>query len=236
MEGHMNILENINDYTNHIKNNEYVYAAQKQGIEVFTNYINSNHLNKDTIDIEDIMIDKLLLYWIPKNKKYLSEVQAYQIVYTIQAIYQYILSGSNRNQSSEIPAILDLYAEEYMRVYRIRNMLLKMTKDPIIATNPLIIDLNYYKNKKIKTNCLETATAYEQAIFKVDTCKEVGQIILKKRYQDKEYKILLEYPAYKYFKKGDLIHATIKRKLFYIYWEIEEIKSYYLPQASSYLQ
>lgn len=235
MEDDMNILDYINEYTNHIKNNSYVYMVQKSGIDVFTQYINNNTIGGEITDVGEIMIDKLLLYWIPRNKRYLSEVQAYQMVYTIQDIYQYILKCSNLNKDSDAPAILDLYAEEYMRVYRIRNMLLKITKDPILATNPFVVDLNYYRNKKNKNACSDIATTYEQAIFKVDECKEVGQIILKKRHENKQYKLLLEYPTYKYFKKGDLIHAIIKRKLFYVYWEIEEIKSYYLPQALSYL-
>ena len=75
------------------------------------------------------------------------------------------------------------------------------------------------------------ATTYEQAIFEVTECKEGGQIVLNKLGQSKQYKLLLEYPAYKYIRKGDIIHAIIKRRLFYVYWEIEEIKAYYLPEA-----
>ncbi len=230
----MDLLERINDYIKNVKNNAYVYAIQKLGIEVFINYIKSNNLTGDLVDIQDIKMDKLLLYWIPKNKKYLSELQAYQIVYTVHDIYQYLLKGSE-DKDTNTPTILDIYAEEYMRVYRARNMLLKMTKDPILATNPLVIDLNYYKNKKKKSDSVEMATTYEQAIFKVKECKEGGQVVLTKLYQDKAYKLLLEYPTYKYFKKGDLLHAIIKKKLFYVYWEIQEIKSYYMPEAEAYL-
>jgi len=79
------------------------------------------------------------------------------------------------------------------------------------------------------------ATTYEQAVFKVEECKEGGQVVLVKLYQDKQYKLLLDFPTCKYFKKGDLIHAIIKRKLFYVYWELQEIKSYYLPEALAYL-
>lgn len=233
----MNLLDSINEYTKYVKDNSYVYAMQKQGIEVFAHYISSNSLNGEITDIKDIKIDKLLSYWIPKNKKYLSEVQAYQIVYTVHDIYQYILKYNDiNNDNSNTPALLDLYGEEYMRVYKIRNMLLKITKDPILSTNPLVVDLNYYKNRKKQNDCTEIATTYEQAIFKVEECKEGGQIVLSKLYQDKQYKLLLDFPTYKYFKKGDLIHAIIKRKLFYVYWELQEIKSYYLPEALAYLE
>ncbi|WP_070000661.1 hypothetical protein [Cellulosilyticum sp. I15G10I2] len=235
----MDLLESINDYIKHVKNNPYVYSIQKSGIEVFVNYIKSNHSTEGLLDIQDIKVDKLLLYWIPKNKKYLSEVQAYQIVYTVHDIYQYLIKRSDKDKDNDkdisTPTILDLYGEEYMRVYRVRNMLQRVTKDPILATDPLVVDLNYYKNKKKKNDSVEMVTTYEQAVFKVQECKEGGQVILTKLCQEKIYKLLLEYPTYKYFKKGDLIHAIIKRKLFYVYWEIEEIKSYYLPEAEVYL-
>ncbi len=231
----MNLLERINEYTKHVKSNSYVYSMQKLGIEIFTNYLYSNQLAGEIMSIQEIEVDKLLLYWIPKNKKYLSEIQAYQLVYTVQDIYQYILKDSGEISKKDTPAILDLYGQEYMRLYRARNMLHKITKDPIIGTNPLVIDLSYYRNKKKKNDYVEMATTYEQAVFKIEACKEGGQVILAKISNDKQYKLLLEYPTYKYFKKGDLIHAIIKRKLFYVYWEIEEIKSYYLPEALTYL-
>ena len=231
----MNIAESVKMYTDYIKKNAYVYEVQKPGIEAFMQYINSISRSGEIKNIEEIMLDKLLLYWIPRNKRYLSEIEAYQMVYTIQDVYNFILKQNNASQKSETPSVLEMYAEEYMRVYRIRNMLLKITHDPIIATHPYIVDLNNYRNRKKRTGYNGIGTTYEQAVFKVEQCKEVGQIVLKKCYHDKEYKLLLEYPTYKYFKKGDLLHAIIKRKLFYVYWELEEIKSYYLPQAISYL-
>jgi len=131
-EDSMNLLECINDYTKYVMNNSYVYKLQKPGIEVFTHYINSNSLNGEITDIKDIQMDRLLSYWIPRNKKYLSEVQAYQMVYTVHDIYQYILKYNNINKESDTPALLDIYGAEYMRVYKIRNMLLKMTKTPLL--------------------------------------------------------------------------------------------------------
>ena len=231
----MDILGHINEYIEYVQANPYIYTIQKAGIDAFVNYIKSNHLSGELSDLKDIKMERLLRYWIPKNKKYLSEVQAYQIVYTIHDIYNYLTKCSKLHNTNNTPTILDLYGEEYMRVYRVKNMLLKLTKDPVLGTNPFIIDLDYYKNRKKKSTSVEMATTYEQAVFKVQQCKEGGQVILTKLYQDKSYKLLLEYPAYKYFKKGDLIHAVIKRKLFYVYWEIEELKSYYLPEAEAYL-
>lgn len=234
----MHLLERINRYTQDIKKTPYVYSIQKIGIETFINYIDSNALNIDENELKPSMMSKLLLYWIPKNKKYLTEVQAYQLVYTIHDIYNYIdknkEAAHDKKQQLDTPTLLDAYGQEYMRVYKVRNLLLKLTKDPIIAINPIVVDLNKYRIKKKKGGCSDIATTYEQALFQVQECKEGGQIILTKPGQTKQYKLLLEYPTYKYLKKDDLLHAIIKRKLFYVYWELDEVKSYYLPEALSF--
>lgn len=237
VEVYMNILESIDEYIQNIKKNPYVYATHKLGIEVFSIYIKQELLMVECVDMCDLKIDRLFAYWIPKHKKYLSEEQAYQMVYAIHDIYKYLLKSAHPSKTTDFPAILDLFGQEYMRIYKVRNILLKMTKDPILAVDPLVIDLNFYrnKNKKKKSHSMEMATTYEQGIFKVSECKEGGQVFLTKLNQNKTYKLLLDYPTYKYFKKGDLIHAVIKKKLFYVYWELEELKSYYLPQAEAYL-
>lgn len=228
----MHILERVENYVEEIKKKPYIYKIQKSGIEIFRNYIIANGLDRKEEEFNKELLDKLVLLWLPRNKKYLSEAQIYQIIYTLHDIFSYINKERLINsEQTEESTILELYGEEYMRVYKAKNLLQKMTKDPVISFNPLVIDLDRYRNKKKKTNYGEIATTYEQSLFEVQECKEGGQIILSKLTQNKQYKLLLEYPVYKYLKKGDILHAVIKRKLFYVYWELEEIKAYYLPQA-----
>ena len=228
----MHILERVENYVEEIKKKPYIYKIQKSGIEIFKNYIIANELDRKEEEFNKELLDKLVLLWLPRNKKYLSEAQIYQIIYTLHDIFSYINKERLINsEQTEESTILELYGEEYMRVYKAKNLLQKMTKDPVIAFNPLVIDLDKYRNKKKKTSYGEIATTYEQSLFEVQECKEGGQIILNKLTQNKQYKLLLEYPVYKYLKKGDILHAVIKRKLFYVYWELEEIKAYYLPQA-----
>ena len=231
----MHLLDRIEEYTQDIKKNSCVYEIQKSGIEVLCKYITNSGLNVPEDDFDRQMLNKLLFYWLPRNKKYLSEVEAYQIIYTIQDVYHYIKKMSQIEETdTDTPTILESYGQEYMRVYKAKNMLLKMTKDPVVSVNPIVIALDKYKEKKKKNSYTDLATTYEQAIFKVQECKEGGQVILTKLGQDKPYKLLLEYPVYKYLKVGDMMHAVIKRKLFYVYWEVEELKFYYLPQAQEF--
>lgn len=231
----MHILERVETYVQEVKQTPYVYKIQKLGIEIFKYYITLNSLDIREEDFHKELLDKLVLVWLPKNKKYLSEAEVYQVIYTIHDIFNYIQAklpvDQKVQQEEEEPTILQLYGEEYKRIYKAKNLLQRMTKDPVISVDPIVIDLDKYRCKKAKGNYSEIATTYEQALFEVQECKEGGQVILSKIGQTKQYKLLLEYPAYKYLRKGDILHITIKRKLFYVYWELEEIKAYYLPQA-----
>ena len=200
----MQILDCINEYTQYIKKTPYVYAIQKLGIESIVDYITTNSIDIDEADFNKEITKRFILYWLPKNKRYMSETEAYQIVYTVQDICSYIMNKKKKQGKSlfkskkdEAPTILELYGQEYMRVFKAKNMLMKLTKDPVISLNPMVVDINRYRDKKKKV-CTEKATTYEQALFEVEKCKEGGQIILKKPHQNKEYKLLLEYPAYKY--------------------------------------
>ncbi len=221
----MHILERVENYVEEIKQKPYIYKIQRLGIDIFKSYIMANGLDIREEDFHKDLLDKLILLWIPRTRKYLSEAEVYQVIYTIHDIFNYI------NKEDEMPTILELYGEEYMRVYKAKNLLQRMTKDPVISVDPIVVDLEKYRERKKKSKNGEIATTYEQALFEVEECKEGGQVILNKLAQGKTYKLLLEYPAYKYLKKGDLIHAIIKRRLFYVYWEFEEVRAYYLPQA-----
>lgn len=229
----MHILERVETYVQEVKQTPYVYKIQKLGIEIFKYYITSNSLDIREEDFHKELLDKLVLIWLPKNKKYLSEAEVYQIIYTIHDLFNYIQTKLPQEEQTEKeePTILQCYGEEYMRVYKARNLLQRITKDPVISVDPFVVDLDKYRYKKEKKSYGEIATTYEQALFEVQECKEGGQVILNKISQTKQYKLLLEYPSYKYLRKGDILHVTIKRKLFYVYWELEEIKAYYLPQA-----
>ena len=229
----MQVLESIDQYAKSIQNNKCVYDMQRIGIEIFKSYVINTKPNLKIEEFDMSMINKLLFYWFPKNKKYVSETQVYQIVSTIGDIYTHILNYTSSNK--DFPSILELYGEEYKRAYRAKNMLLKMTLDPVISIEPLVIGFDRYKNKRKRQGLAERSTTFIQAFFNVTECKEGGLIILSKIDSDRTYKILLEYPVYKYLKNGDIIHAVIRKKLFYVYWEIEELKGYYLKEATKFL-
>lgn len=88
-----------------------------------------------------------------------------------------------------------------------------------------VLSLESYKRKKTRqenTKDAITATIYDKGIYTIKEIKEGGQVVLDRA--GKEYKMLLEYPTYKQLEAGMRLKALLKRKVFYVYWEIEYIQ------------
>ena len=231
----MNVIDTINEYSNYIKKNPYVYSIQKNGIETFLTYIHTHYEKEELQTLPLDIIDKFLTYWVPKSKRYLTFTEAYHLVYTLQDIYYYVLKSQRNKKDIQAPAILDIYGEECMRIYKVREMLARLTQDPILRTNPTVIDIEAYR-KKIKDKIKHAQLLnYEQGIFQITQIKDNGQVVIKKLLDQRCLKIVLEDPIYRYLKIGDLFHGKLRKKPFYVYWELDEIKSYYLPKAICYL-
>lgn len=238
----MSVIDHIYEYSNYIKKNPYVYSIQKNGIETFLSYIRQNYGQEELDHLHLDIIDKFLIYWLPKSKKYLSFVEAYHLVYTLQDIYYYVLNaGQGQKDKEDItdqkdrPAILEIYGEECMRIYKVREMLARITEDPILRTNPTVIDLMAYRKKVKNSEKQMLPWVYEQGIFQITDIKDNGQVVIKKLFAEKTLKIILEDPVYRYTKVGDIFHGRLRKRPFYLYWELDDIKSYYLPKAICYL-
>jgi hypothetical protein len=233
----MSLIYQINQYEKHVQKNDYVYSLQKQAIDLLLCFLSkhSTRVKKDKLDEQ--CIDYFLSVWIPKYKKYLSEAEAYNLVYTIQDIYHFInqkLSESTQEEIEE-PYILDKYGKEYLRIYKVRRLLSQLVGDPVLTTQPLVIDLEAYRHQKGKVKKRDNMSLYEQGFFKVTEINRDGYITLQKLDTNKYFKVLFRPSYLAHFKIGDLLNGGLKKKIFFIYWELEDIKGYYLPQALAYL-
>ena len=67
----------------------------------------------------------------------------------------------------------------------------------------------------------------KKATFKIVKVKSSGVIEMTCDESGKIYSLLLDYPLYKYMEVGDYIRCRIFKRLFYVYWEIDQVIDYY---------
>ncbi|MGL4736107.1 MAG: hypothetical protein ACRCW2_01515 [Cellulosilyticaceae bacterium] len=231
----MDLLSWVKQYGEYIKKNPYVYELQKQGIDLFAKFLEQNEYRKAKTLLTSDTAEHFLVYWIPKVKKYLTEIEAYNIVYTLQDISTYIWNGQAQEETLEVPLILEQYGKEYMRLYKARRMINELVGDPVIATKPLTIDLATYKEYKSKQTKKDNMSLYETGWFRVDEVHKDGYISLHKFDTDKYFRVLFAPHLLAYFKPGDVLQITLKKRIFFVYWELSEIKGFYLQEVVNYI-
>lgn len=229
----MNLVNEVKEYTQYVKQNSYIYSLQQQGLELFLTFImrDANQVVEQSALAK--VFDYFLAFWVPRNKKYLAEVEAFNIVYTVQDLQVYI--NNKYNKAEESPIILDLYGEEYMRMYKTKKLLREMIGDPIVSMNPTIISLENYRQHKQKQQKKDSMSVYEQGLFQIDEINKEGYIVLSKVNAPKFCKVLFRPSLIYNFKEKDVLQVSLRRKIFFIYWELEEVKAYYPAYAKQYL-
>ncbi|MGL4343811.1 MAG: hypothetical protein ACRCTE_01300 [Cellulosilyticaceae bacterium] len=230
----MELLPLVKQYSEYIKKNPYVYELQKQGVDLFIRFLEQRYGEAEIPSLTQEMIEYFLIFWTPKVKKYLTEIEAYNIVYTIQDLTTYI--NENHSEDMQMPIILEQYGKEYMRVYKARRIINEIVGDPVISTKPLIVDLTTYKEYRAKQLKKDTMSLYETGWFSVEEIHKDGYISLNKMNTDKYFRVLFTPKLLGYFKKGDVLQITLKKKIFFVYWELCEIKGYYLGEVVNYLE
>ena len=149
-------------------------------------------------------------YWIPNKIRYANEDYILKLKYYIQDTFKDLIDDNFECDITEL-----------LRIYKVKNLILKSINDPVLDGNAKIIIFDNYIHKKNKKE--DVATTYQKSKFIVKEIKDGGQIIFESLFKNKQYKCLIEYPIYKYLKVNDILSMTLKRKLFYVYWEIDEL-------------
>ncbi len=220
-------------YRQFIQKNNYIHTLQKLGLDLLASFFNQSKETCFEMKALQESLEYFLCIWLPRNKKYLTDIEAFNIVYTLQDFEVYL--EKKYAVPLDVPCVLEGYRKDYMRVYKAKHFLDKMVGDPVLSTSPLLIDLDNYRQRKQKEARKESMCLYEQGVFRIDEVNEEGYIGLAKLGAKKYCKVLCRPNMLYHFKQNDLLHITLKKKVFFVYWEIESIKVYYPQQAMRYL-
>jgi hypothetical protein len=227
----MDWVEETKAYKKYIKQNVYVYELQSLAIRLFTQFLETNpHCRNQG----QAGIDYFLNYWIPRCKPYLSAYDAYQIAYTMEDMYGYALKNRMNHYEGgkqECVDFLGTSKEEYLRLYKARRALGRLIGEPVIHSDPMIIDLNAYILYRNNQRKKDRMSVREQGFFQIQEIAKEGLVSLKKIAHNQYYKVLLTPSVTSDMRKGDILHITLSKKIFFIYWEMVEVKGYYLEKV-----
>ncbi len=105
---------------------------------------------------------------------------------------------------------------------------------PVICWDPFIIDIKCYRNMKKEEKSLSKYIVYNQGHFVLQD-KIGNNIIFKKRSAKNELvKIKIDILLSSEMDMGDIVHMSIKRKMFSTSWNIINVKGYYSKYSNDY--
>ncbi len=229
----MEVLESITSYAKDMLVSGQLYQNQKEALDILYRYCNDTEPGMNISQIDSGFFDEFLTYWLPKNNSRLKVSQIYGVLEGIGGYCNHIKDEYN------IPGLdkyelMKQYEKEYIRIYELKRLFSKYIGDPVISITPLVIDLNVYKQYKSHRQNKQNQGAYQQGLFEVMEIDYDRTVVFRKIPRGNPVRIVLADYLIAYIRKGDILHLRIKQKQFFSLWEVEWIKSCYLPKAGRY--
>ena len=210
--------------------------GQEKNIKEFKRYFDNYFKDKNRSQITEEMLNKYIVYYIESKIKIMPYNRARQFLDDLITICASIkISGWKTALSKYNDIYYNLY-EEFPRIMDLKTQLNRFVGYPVISYHPMIIDLNDYKKSKTKKE--ETHNiVMDQGYYETLEILSNDSIILKKKFSNDQYiKLYVNNEIVQRIRKKDIIQMRINRKLFISYWEIDEVKACYLPQAAEFIR
>ncbi|NLJ88044.1 MAG: hypothetical protein GX327_04580 [Epulopiscium sp.] len=230
----MTVLETIEEYISYINSSSQKRTEEVYCISLLYDYCKYKEAQLEIEELDESFFDKFFLYWLPIRNKMLSGDRLYYLFPSIKKYYKY-LRNNYKIKELNLSKSLDKFIEEFIRIINLSKAFSRFLGNPVISVDPLIVDLRCYKESKLKKSIKERNGVFEQGYFEVIDISPDCSITIKKKPKGRYAKILLDDDLVLHLKKGDILQLKITRRLFFTYWEIEEIKSCYLKEATKYL-
>ncbi|WP_341876149.1 hypothetical protein [Defluviitalea saccharophila] len=229
----MTVLQTIEDFIAYVNTSLIQKPQDIKCISLLYEYFRQKEPNLELEDLDQRFLDEFFLYWLPKKNKKLSDDKIYYLFPAIQRYFTYLKTKHKKEVSLFKP--LDKFVEDFVRIIHLSRAFSRFVGNPVISTDPLVIDLRCYKENKIKKYTKDKSGVFEQGYFEVLDIAPDCSITIKKKPSGRYAKVLLDDNLIPYLRKGDILHLRMTRKLFFTYWEIEDIKTCYLKEAQKYL-
>ncbi len=202
----------------------------KEILDMFLEFMNTDSKFANPVSRE--AIEYFLAYWIPKYKKHLEPQESRYLLGVVSQIMDGVPQDENTPHTLQL---LEIYKDEYVRLYSNKKLIESLLQHPVISYSPTIISLQNYKQYKKKQRKRDITMIYDNGHFILEDLGRTGYILLRKMSLNKYYKVVFSPTLLTNFKLGDVLHITVRKKVFFEYWEIYDISTYYPKKALTYL-
>lgn len=148
--------------------------------------------------------------------------------------YTNMLFGRTGSVSAAKNAYKD-HRAELERLLINLHQIRKHSENPVIRWKPFIVDFDCYKNKVSREQYSYQYYVFEQGYFSVNDIIKYFVILKKSKPYPGLFKIKIDAQLATNMRPGDILHMSIKRKMFCTTWDIVHVKAYYNELAAAQL-
>lgn len=213
----------------------HIYGdINKKLLDLMRNFINQYYEKSEIEVIDEGFFNCFYAFYLPQHLLKLRPIDIKKTFREWLEFSEYVNNRIKGTYKSDAIKAFKKYEQELLRILYLIKEIRKYGEVPILSWDPLIIDINCYRNLKKKEDALSKYMMFEQGYFTVQD--KIGNwVIFNKETPPKTYyKIKMEAIAEE-IKSGDIVHMSVKRKIFCTSWNIVNVKAYFNESAGIFL-
>ena len=183
-----------------------------------------------TIEDKDGLIKEYIYVTLVKKSRWLDENKLRALTDTVSKVNRYI----NKNCGIQSEFDIDNALKELCRIGKVNRELNRFLNNPVLSYEPMVIDIERYKKRLIKSQFRGKNVNTEKGYFIVMEIFSNNALVLKKLYTGRFVKVVLDSELIKCVKPMDIVHMSIIQNYF-LGWDIENVVGYYPKEAAEYI-
>lgn len=216
-------LEKFRQEYNLDTNEEYCFS-------LFSEFCLRRYTNLKLENITADIINEFLFVWVSSKIEYINSNIFSCIIEQINKFLKYL----ELNYDIIIKNKTESDIEELNRIFTVKKELSKFLNNPVLSYKPLIIDINRYKIRKLKSNSNSFFEPRDKGYYVVIDIFSNNSIVFKKLYTGRFIKIQLNKFLVDNIKPNDIFFMEIKQTPTFS-WEIDNLLKYYSSVAAQYI-
>lgn len=209
---------------------------QTKAFDLMESYINTYYRECAIDALDEQFFERFYHYFLPLYSLKLSDTEVENISKEWVSFCEYVGTdlGITLINGPSLTAF-NTYQNELQRIYYLIKEVRKYGEVPVLSWEPFLVDMKCYRNMKSKEKNSSKYVVFDQGYFILQD-KIGNNVIFYKESPAKSYfKVKIDVGLTEEMRIGDIVHMSIKRKIFCTAWNIINVKAYFDKSAGVYL-
>ncbi len=211
-------------------------SVHKKTFDLMESYINSYYSESTVEAMNEQFFERFYSCFLPLHALTFSYNEVENLSREWACYCEYVCNqlGIELTKSLSVTAFSS-HQNDLQRIYYLIKEVRKYGEIPVLCWEPFIVDIKCYRNLKSKQNALSKYVVFDQGYFVLQDKIGRNVIFFKQSPIKDYYKIKIDESVTAEMKIGDIVHMSMKRKIFCTAWNIINVKAYFDKSAGVYL-